>query len=172
MKLLTLYKATKTGATQQCVITYANDIFTVQFGQVDGAQQTKDTTCYGTNIGRSNERTPTQQAEFEAKAKWTKKVKSGYTEDPSGVILVSLPMKVKVFQDQRKNVTYPCQSTPKINGVNATYTLTGDNHLMLTSRGGEDFPPIPHLQSLISNHLAITRCSTFELSVNTRISYT
>ena len=156
MNLRPLYKLTKTGAIQQCIITTSGDTFTVQFGQVGGAQQFNNTVCFGTNIGKSNERSPTEQATFEAKAKWASKVKSGYTENPSGEIIVELPMKVKVLQDQEKNVVYPCISTPKLNGVNGTYKLENDE-LNLYSRGGELYPAIPHLEESIKQIMYHTK---------------
>jgi len=126
------------------------------WGVLDGALQEKTTTCFGTNIGRSNERTPTQQAVFEAEAKHTSKMKEGYVLEPSGATQVRLPMKVKVLQDQLKNIAYPCVSTPKLNGVNATYRLK-DGVLTLTSRGGEVYPDIPHLTSDILTIMAHTQ---------------
>lgn len=145
MQTLTpLYKKTKTGATQVCNISVENDKFTVEFGQLNGSLQRKTTTCYPTNVGRANERSAESQASFEADAKWKSKVKSGYSEDINCTSEVMLPMKVKVIQDQWKNVKYPCISTPKLNGVNGLYKR--EEKLNLYSRGGELFHPIPHIE--------------------------
>lgn len=43
----TLYKATKTGATQQFNIGTGGSIITVAFRQVGGKQQTQETLCNG-----------------------------------------------------------------------------------------------------------------------------
>lgn len=144
-----LYKRTKTDAIQLCSITVQDDTYTVEWGQVDGTMQTKDTICKPKNVGRSNETTAEQQAQAEAQSKWQKKVDSGYTEDPSGEIEVKLPMKVKTYQGQEKNIIFPCYGSPKLNGVNSTFRLEtdeeGNDTLTHWSRGGKEYPLLPHL---------------------------
>lgn len=146
MNLPRLYKTTKTGATQICDISAENGKFTVTFGQLDGKLQSKTTTCIGKNIGKSNETTPHGQAQLEAQAKWDKKVKSGYTTDQTAPVSVQLPQKVKAYVGNENKITYPAYSTFKYNGVNATYWLQDDGTLKLTSRGGNEYPAIPHLE--------------------------
>lgn len=156
-----LYKQTKTGKTQICDISYEGDTYHVQFGQLDGKLQVNSTKCQGTNIGRANERTPTQQAEFEALADHKKKVKSGYSltlETPSEV---TLPAKVKTYQENLKNVKFKAYSTFKLNGVNGLYKRDGLN-LTLYSRGGEIYPEIPHLSTHI--HTIMDELETNELN--------
>jgi ATP-dependent DNA ligase len=110
--------------------------------------QTVSTKCTGKHIGKSNETTPAQQAALEAAALIAKKLKSGYSYDQSAPQTVSLPMKVKSYQDQLHNVKFPCYSTPKLNGINGTYRRV-DGKLSLLSRGGELYPAIPHLEQTI-----------------------
>lgn len=156
-----LYKQTKTNATQICDISYEGDTYYVQFGQLDGKLQVNSTKCYTTNSGRANERTPTQQAEFEALADHKKKIKSGYSltmETPSEV---TLPAKVKVYQDNLKNIKFKAYSTFKLNGVNGLYKRDGLN-LTLYSRGGEVYPEIPHLSTHI--HTIMDELETNELN--------
>ncbi len=88
-----LFKTNKNGSIQQWSISTFENTYTVTFGKVDGAMQTVTTTCEAKNIGKSNESTPQQQAELEAAALIAKKLKSGYSTDPSGPTTVSLPMK-------------------------------------------------------------------------------
>lgn len=154
--LPTLYKTNKNKSIQICTISVASNTFTVEWGQLGGAMQTKTTICKATNVGRSNERSPSQQATFEAQAKWDKKKKEGYSEDKSAPTTVDLPMKVKVWESKRFKPGFI--STPKLNGVNGTYRLV-DDKLILTSRGGEVYPPIPHLEPFIlefMHHLGST----------------
>lgn len=156
-----LYKQTKTGAIQICDISYENDQYHTVFGQLNGKLQTNTTTSQATNIGRSNKRNPTQQAEFEALADHKKKIKSGYAltmETPSEV---TLPAKVKCYQDQLKNVKFPAFSTDKLNGVNGLYKRV-NRTLTLYSRGGEVYPDIPHLTELI--HQAMDHLGCNELN--------
>lgn len=165
--LPTLYKKTKTGAIQTSAISYHDDIFTVVYGQLDGKLQTQTTKCVGKNIGKANETSPSEQAALEALAYHAKKLKSGYVLDPSGEIEVKLPQKVKVYQDNVNNVVYPCISTVKLDGVNATYWLDNDV-LTLTSRGGETYPPIPHLEAPIKSLMEYlnTTCLNGELYIH------
>lgn len=157
--MTTLYKTTKTGAIQQWSIEVSGDIFTCTYGQLNGKMTSQTTSCEPKNVGKANETTPEQQAKLEAAALVTKKKKAGYSTDKSAPVTVRLPQKVKSYQDQIKNVSFPCFSTPKLNGVNATYWLLPNNELRLTSRGGEDYPAIPHLEPYVielMNHLGTT----------------
>lgn len=144
----TLYKPTKTGKTQQWSITVNGDSFTCTYGQLGGAMTSQTTKCESKNIGRSNATTPEQQAQLEANALITKKLKSGYSYEISDIASVQLPMKVKSYQDQIKNVQFPCFSSAKLDGVNAIYKRE-NNKLIIYSRGGEVYPAIPHLEDAI-----------------------
>jgi ATP-dependent DNA ligase len=159
--MTTLYKTTKTGAIQQWSIEVSGDTFTCTFGQLGGKMQSQSTKCAPRNVGRSNETTPEQQAQLEAEALITKKQKSGYSFDKSAPVTVNLPMKVKSYQDQLKNVKFPCISTPKLNGVNAIYKRV-DGELTIYSRGGEVYPAIPHLEQHI--HEVMNELNSEELN--------
>jgi len=146
--LPTLYKTTATGATQICNISVYGKCIITEWGQQFGVMQTKrDTIESGKNIGKLNETTPEQQTRFEAKSKWNRKVKSGYSVAESTNTKVNLPMKVKSWTQGKlpPKVSFPLYSTPKFNGVNATYRLT-NGKLVLTSRGGDILPSIPHIE--------------------------
>jgi DNA ligase-1 len=157
----TLYKSTKSGATQQWSISTEGATFTCTFGQVDGKLQSQTTACEGRNIGRANETTPEQQAVLEAQALVTKKLKSGYSTSIACDSEVQLPMKVKSYQDQIKNITFPCYSEFKYNGINGLYRLDDDGKLTLYSRGGEVYPPLPHLEPTI--HAILNELNRTEL---------
>lgn len=144
LELPTLYKKTKTGAVQQCNISTQNGVVRVVWGAVGSDNiQVKETVCYPKNIGRSNETTADFQAEKEAKAKWEKKIKTGYVENPSGESEIKLSMKVKKYQGQEKNIIFPCYASPKLNGVNGEWRLI-NGELKLLSRGGEEYPILEH----------------------------
>jgi len=136
--LETLYKKTKTGAIQQWEVRCEGNCIIVTQGQVDGAKQEYKTYCQGKNKGKANETSDEQQAELEAQSKWNKQVKKGYVTSPSGESNKKLPMRLKNYWDNKKNVKFPCTVSPKLNGVNGTFWLIGDE-VVLTSRGGEDY---------------------------------
>ena len=143
MKLPTLYKTAKTGATQVFNIEAIGDSYTVTWGQVNGKQQSKTTTCSPKNVGKKNESTAIDQAITEAKATWAKKVKSGYSEDETAPVTVKLPMKVNEYNKHKKKIEFPCFTSVKLNGVNVEYRLI-DGELKLLSRGGEEYPIPDH----------------------------
>jgi len=145
MTLPILYKKSKTDAIVFCTIETHDEVILVVTGQVGTESPIKHTTtCAPKNVGRSNETTAAQQADLEAQSKWDKKIKGGYVTDESGESSVMLPQKVKVYQDQVKNVEFPCYDSPKLNGVNITVRRTGAD-LAFTSRGGDPRPPLKHL---------------------------
>lgn len=168
MKLEKLYKRTKTGAIQLCAISVSGGTFSVEFGQLDGKLQNKDTVCFPVNVGKSNETTAEEQAVKEAKAKWASKVKSGYSTNVEAPVTVQLPQKVKPFLENKGKITYPAYSGNKLNGVNGTYWLLSDGTLRLTSRGGEIYPAIPHLEDQVKADmkLANTTCINCELYIH------
>ena len=149
MKLPRLHKFTKTGKIQICDISVSGAVVSTTFGQLDGKLQTSTDTCSPKNTGRSNSTTAEQQAILEAQSKFAKKVKSGYSQELTSTPTVQLPQKVKTYQDNKHLVSYPCYATPKYNGLNGTYWLLPDKTLKLTSRGGDELPPIPHLEPTI-----------------------
>ena len=165
--LPTLYKQTKTGAIQQYSVTVEDNIITVTQGQKDGKLQSYHTSCTGKNIGKANETTPQQQAQLEAQSKWNAKVKSGYNTSINGNTEIKLPQKVKPYQDNKHLVEFPCISTPKLTGINGTYWLI-DGNLVLTSRGGDKFPSIPHLELDIKRLMELldTTCLNGELYIH------
>jgi DNA ligase 1 len=142
-----LYKPSKTGVTQSCVISAHNGFVTVAFGQLGGKQQVKDTKCEPKNVGRSNETTQQQQAELEARAKWEKKQKEGYSETIQEKSTVNLPMKIHIYQEHSHKIVFPCFVSPKLNGVNAEYHLLPEPHI--TSRGGEQYPYVESRDKLV-----------------------
>ena len=149
MNLPRLYKFTKTKAIQICDISVSGAVVSTTFGQLDGKLQTSTDTCSPKNTGRSNATTAEQQAILEAQSKFAKKVKSGYSQELTSTPTVQLPQKVKTYQDNKHLVSYSCYATPKYNGLNGTYWLLPDKTLKLTSRGGDELPPIPHLEPTI-----------------------
>ena len=117
--LPTLYARTQTGAIQTWTVTIHENKYQTTFGQIDGKLQTTNwTECYGTNTGRSNERTPWEQAKFEAEALWKKKKDSGYYETIKDIDVVKFvePMLAKNFEDYSDKISFPVYSQPKLDG--------------------------------------------------------
>lgn len=77
VQLPTLYKRTSTGALQEWTVIITGTYYRTRFGQTGGAlQASAPVECLGKQ-GRSD----SEQADFEARALWTKKLKKDYTTD-------------------------------------------------------------------------------------------
>lgn len=123
----TLYKLTATGATQSWNIRVEGSTIIKTYGQVGGAmQEARDTITVGKNIGKSNETTPEQQAELEAKSQWEKKLKdknyhvdvnAAEAGESSDVVEGGiLPMLAHSFAKQGHKIKYPACVQPKLDG--------------------------------------------------------
>lgn len=149
-----LYKLSPSnGKVQQWSVTTDGAFVIVTQGQVGGVQTPYRTESFGKNIGRANETTAAEQAVMEAKSKHAKKLKSGYTEDKSGEQSTKTPMKVNDYWKHKSKVQFPCYVSRKLNGVNAEERLSG-TELTLLSRGGEEYPRIPHIEQSVHKLMA------------------
>ena len=146
MKLVTLYKAASSGATQVLDMEIIGDTYTRTWGQLGGAMQTKSTTAKPKNVGRANETSAGAQAIIEAEAVWVKKQKANYSTSITAPVSVDLPMKVHKYFDFKHKVNFETDivyESPKLNGINAEYRLV-DGEVIHLSRGGERYPIPAH----------------------------
>lgn len=143
MKLPTLYKTSSKGATQVINMEIVDDVYTLEWGQLNGKMQVKSTTALPKNVGKKNETTGAEQAIIEAKAVWAKKKKAGYSLFPYTGTTVNLPMKVSNYDKYSHKVVFPCYVSVKLDGVNCEYRLV-NGKLKLLSRGGEEYPIPEH----------------------------
>ena len=113
-------------------------------GLVEGRHITNVSQCEPKNVGRSNATTGYEQAEIEAQAKYTKKLKEGYfkTRDEAENEVVILPMLAKVFSKEEHKVQYPCHAQPKFDGMRGLNSSNGS----LMSRAGNPILTLPHVQ--------------------------
>lgn len=147
MKLPTLYSRTSTGAVQTWEIEVRENKHRVTSGQLDGQKVLSEwTVCTPKNVGRSNETSPFEQAELEAKAKWQKKIDSGYKESLDKIDELEFiePMLAKSFEDYADSIKYPVYSQPKYDGIRCVATRDS-----LKSRGGKPFSSVPHIATAL-----------------------
>lgn len=148
MGLATLYKKAKTGKITECKIEAIHAEVITATGYVDGIKTLHKYSAKAKNIHKRNATTAEEQAIKEAKAKWEKQLKKGYTLSPTGETDKKLPRKIKKFQDlmaterTRKNLIFPCLIEDKLNGINSEYRKE-DLNLCNYSRGGDNFPLNP-----------------------------
>jgi DNA ligase-1 len=143
MKLETIYKKTKTGATQEWTIEVVGNKYRTHSGQVGGAITTNEwTVVYGKNVGKANGTTDNEQALKEAEAKRTKKLESGYFENIKHINKTQYfePMLAAKWDDYKDKVTYPIFSQPKLDGIRCIVTKDG-----MFSRNGKPIISAPHI---------------------------
>jgi len=147
-----LYKKDKKGKLRSLEI-YTDKGYLYQIsGLVVGKKVKHSVLCTPKNVGKANETSSITQAELEAEALITKKIKSGYSKYKDNLSEILLPMKVKIYQDQIKNVDPNPYLSPKLNGVNGEFRLK-DGKLILLSRGGNEYPMLEHLRQPVIDYL-------------------
>jgi len=157
MKYPKLYKQTSTGKVQEWEIwTEGNEIHEL-YGQRDGKKQHRiDVVKSGKNIGRANETTPEQQADFEANAKWTKKQSKDYREDIAEIAKARttssfggfFPMLAHKYVQHKEKITFPCYVQPKLDGIRCI-SVCKDDKVTLWFRSGKPVKTMSHIQEAL-----------------------
>jgi DNA ligase-1 len=148
MKLETIYKKTKTGATQEWTIEVVGNKYRTHSGQVGGIITTNEwTIVYGKNEGKVNATTDSEQCMKEAVAKRTKKLESGYFENIKHINKQQYfePMLASKWEDSKNKITYPIFSQPKLDGIRCIVTKDG-----MFSRNGKPIISAPHIRESLS----------------------
>ena len=143
MKLETIYKKTKTGATQEWTIEVSDNRYRTHSGQVGGQITTNAwTVVYGKNEGKANGTTDIEQALKEAIAKRTKKLESGYFESITNIDTKQYfePMLAAKWEDYKDKIQYPIYSQAKLDGIRCILTKDG-----MFSRNGKPIISAPHI---------------------------
>jgi len=143
MKLETIYKKTKTGATQKWTIEVVGNKYRTHSGQIGGIITTNEwTIVYGKNTGKLNETTDKEQTMKEAIAKRTKKLESGYYEVIEDINKTQYfePMLASKWEDSKDKITYPIYSQAKLDGIRCIVTSEG-----MFSRNGKAIISAPHI---------------------------
>jgi ATP-dependent DNA ligase len=149
MKLETIYKKTKTGATQEWTIEVSDNRYRTHSGQVGGQITTNTwTVVYGKNEGKANGTTDIEQALKEAVAKRTKKLESGYFEDVNNINEQQYfePMLAAKWEDYKDKIQYPIYSQAKLDGIRCIVTKDG-----MFSRNGKAIISAPHIIDSLRN---------------------
>jgi DNA ligase-1 len=147
MQLPIIYSRTSTGAIQQWqIIVSGNSFYTIE-GQKDGKLTTsKPTICEPKNVGKANETSPEEQACAEAKAKWQKKIDSGYYEDINQIDIQKFvdPMLAKTYDDEFNPSLLPVWSQRKLDGQRCVCKNDG-----MWSRNGKKIISAPHIRKAL-----------------------
>ena len=142
IKLPILYKRSNLlNKINQWQIIVEDDSFYTISGYVDGKLFTGDKTiCIPKNVGKKNATTVEEQALFEAKAMWQKRVDSGYWENINDCDkkVVFQPMLAKDFTKEK--IKYPIASSVKLDGIRCIAKSDG-----LWTRTGKPILSAPHI---------------------------
>lgn len=160
-QLPTLYKKTSTGALQEWTVIVEDNQYYTLFGQTGGnIQRSEMTSCQGKNFGKKNETLPSYQAELEAEALWTKKLKKDYVKTKEEALgggkseLIEggiLPMLAHKFSDHGDKLVYPCFVQPKLDGHRCIGMRGG-----LWSRTRKPITGVPHIKTALARLLGDT----------------
>lgn len=149
MNKITLFGLNKNSGLKVWSIWTEDGNLYIEHGQLNGKLQLKSEVVPGKNIGRSNETTPKQQAEFEAKSRMKKQIDKGYRENPDELKdLDLLPMLANDYLKQGHRIKYPCYASAKLDGVRCLAIYTEDG-IVLKSRGGKLYD-VKHILSQLS----------------------
>lgn len=137
MEKITLYGLNKNGTLKLWSIETKDEEIHIEFGQEHGKIQLKIESVKGKNIGRSNETSPSEQAELEALSKIAKQKDKGYRENKEDLVeLPLLPMLASDYLKQGHRISYPCFGSVKLDGIRCLAICTEDS-VQLKSRGGK-----------------------------------
>jgi len=150
-QLPTLYKRTVKGAVQSWTIHIDGSKYWTVSGKDGGKMVTNDPVqCIAKNLGKSNESSPEEQCELEAKAKWDRKRESGYAEAKNEVDSVVAdivkPTLAKDFKDYQDSLNWPVYSQPKFDGLRCIVTREG-----AYSRNWKLFATLGHIQQSLES---------------------
>lgn len=145
MELPKLYGLDSKGEIKEWSVEVVGAEMIVRHGKLGGKIQEKRTTAKAKNVGRANETTPEEQAQKEAKAKWTKQKDKSYCEDKDQIEPLKNPMLAHDFHKQGHRIKFPCDGQPKLDGVRCLASMK-DGKVVFKSRGGKEYQVPPHLQ--------------------------
>ena len=131
------------------VFTYKDfSVISVFFGYKDGKMtESVHKIESGKNIGKKNETSHLEQALFEAKAKWKKKIDAGFEEQTDSkkseqkkvlenTNTITFPMLANDFNKHKQKITFPAYIQPKLDGYRAIYN---SKTKYCNSRQGKEF---------------------------------
>jgi DNA ligase 1 len=156
-----LYKKTSTGKIQEWKIYTVGNIIFTEWGQKDGKKQVSEEFINsGKNIGKSNETSPTEQAQLEAQAQWEKKCKKHYVDNindaAAGIVDKSFvagglaPMLAHNFDKQGHKIEWPAFAQPKLDGHRCIAVIE-NGKCTLWSRSQKPITSMPHIVAEIES---------------------
>jgi DNA ligase-1 len=167
VRLNTLYTANKNGSVNYWTIEIQGHQTRTIYGKVGGKETVSEWyDSIAKNEGRSNEKTSSEQALFEAKTVWQKKLEKGAYQSESearevvegirngdvrrkeNCMLAAKWIDIKAKAIKKFGSTdslFPCFCQPKLDGMRAIITMTPDGKMMAHSRNNKPWLTVPHI---------------------------
>lgn len=165
MNKITLYGLNKNAGLKVWSVWTESGCLFIEHGKLGGNLQTKIEQVVGKNIGRSNETSPSQQAEFEAKSRMNKQIDKGYRENPDELSdLQTLPMLASDYLKQGHRIKYPCWVSDKLDGVRCL-AICSEECVILKSRGGKLYD-VKHIQDQLKLSMRVGEIWDGELYIH------
>lgn len=165
MNKITLYGLNKNAGLKVWSVWTESGCLFIEHGKLGGNLQTKIEQVVGKNIGRSNETSPSQQAEFEAKSRMNKQIDKGYRENPDELSdLQTLPMLASDYLKQGHRIKYPCWVSDKLDGVRCL-AICSEEGVILKSRGGKLYD-VKHIQDQLKLSMQVGEIWDGELYIH------
>lgn len=165
MDKVTLYGLNKAGGYKLWAIETKEEEIHIEHGKENGKIQLKIESVKGKNIGRSNETTPSQQAELESLSKIEKQKDKGYRVSKDDLVeLPLLPMLANDYLKQGHRIKYPCWVSDKLDGVRCL-AIRSEYGVVLKSRSGKLYD-VKHIQEQLQLSMQIGEIWDGELYIH------
>lgn len=151
-----LYKVDNKGKVREWEVVVSSydaghNKYTIQVihGEQGGAKQIKTTVVdKGKNIGKANETTVLEQAEFDAQSKWNKQKDKGYSETIVAKAERDFrPMLAQEYIKHSKKIVFPCYVQPKLDGLRCSISLE-NGKAIAKSRNGKIWKVLDHITEM------------------------
>ena len=151
MELPILYKLNVNKKINTWKIIIEENYYWTEFGVIGGVIQKSDKVyCFGKNKGKKNETNDEEQAKFEAKSIWSKKIESeNFVTKIENVnnVAFSPPMLAKIYDGKYKEEMKYIQ--PKLDGIRCNISLD-NGYVVSKSRKNKEFYTTSHIEKELS----------------------
>jgi len=153
-KIKILYQKAKTGKIHFWKAWTNGGEVVVEHGTIDGKSVVNRYTAEPTNVGRANERNAAQQAEFEVKSLYNKRLDGKYCttiEEANKDKFLPMTAHDTKVETKKAKITYPCYVQRKYNGLRCIANWRNKN-VFLMSRRNKQFK-VNHIEEQLSSRL-------------------
>ena len=160
-----LYQKTATGAINQWRVWTEGDTIYTEYGQMGGKLQvTPGQVAEATNVGRSNERNPEEQAIFEADSMMKKQLRLKYSKTIEEANKIRIQPMLASDGKKVKNIPFPVDVQRKYDGLRAMRVFV-DGKQKLLSRGNKYYD-LEHIEKELSQILPDNMMSDGEFYIH------